>query len=178
MKLLHLLASWIDRLNKGAGVFAGWISLIMVLVVFTDVVLRYAFSMTSVFVQELEWHLFSILFLSGAGYTLLRNGHVRVDVFYQRFSPRGAAWVNLLGVIFFLLPACIMVVDTSWVFSANSFALNEGSPNPGGIPARYLLKFFIPFGFSLLFLQGVSLGIKSVSTIIGRPYPEGGEEAE
>jgi TRAP-type mannitol/chloroaromatic compound transport system permease small subunit len=168
----------IDSLNKQVGKIAGWIALLMVAVVTVDVILRYLFNISFVFVQELEWQLFGVLFLIGAGYTLLVDGHVRVDVFYQRWSEKTKAWVNLIGVIFFLIPGCFLVIDTSWGFFLQSLAINEGSPDPGGIPARYVLKFFIPLGFALLTLQGVSLGIKNWLIIKGRPYADPAAEAD
>ncbi|CCH49125.1 TRAP transporter small permease subunit [Pseudodesulfovibrio piezophilus] len=170
MKILNCIVRYIDRLNTWVGTLAGYISLLMVLVVTTDVIMRYAFNITFIAVQELEWHLFGVLFLIGAGYTLMVDGHVRVDVFYQRLSRKGRAWINLLGVLLFLLPGCYLVIKTSWQFFEMSLHVNEGSPNPGGLPARYVLKFFIPFGFVLVMLQGVSMGIKSFLEIMGRPY--------
>jgi TRAP-type mannitol/chloroaromatic compound transport system permease small subunit len=170
MQALLRVISGIDWINRQVGKLAGWVAFLMVVVVTVDVILRYLFNFTFVFVQELEWHLFGILFLVGAGYTLLVDGHVRVDVFYQRFGRKARAWVNLIGVLLFLLPGCFLVVDTSWGFFANSLAINEGSPDPGGIPARWVLKFFIPLGFFLVGLQGVSLGLKSFLEIVDRPY--------
>jgi len=172
MGVLRRVIRSIDAINRWVGHLAGWVSLAMVLVVVTDVVMRYVFDASFVFVQELEWHLFGVMFLLGAGYTLLQDGHVRVDVLYQRFSPKTQAWINLIGVLLFLLPGCLMVIDTSWGFFHNSLAMHEGSPDPGGIPARYALKFFIPLGFSLLTLQGISMGLKSLLEICDRPYVE------
>lgn len=170
MGVLTSIVRYIDRLNTWVGKLAGYVALLMVIVVTTDVIMRYAFNTTFVAVQELEWHLFGVLFLIGAGYTLLVDGHVRVDVFYQRLSPKGQAWINLLGVLFFLLPGCYLVVDTSIQFFEMALRVNEGSPDPGGLPARYVLKAFIPIGFVLVALQGVSMGIKSFFIIIGQPY--------
>ncbi|MDF1553726.1 MAG: TRAP transporter small permease subunit [Deferrisomatales bacterium] len=177
MGILTRFIRGIDTVNRWVGHMAGWVSLAMVLVVVADVVMRYAFDTSFVFVQELEWHLFGVMFLLGAGYTLLQDSHVRVDVLYQRFSPKTQAWINLIGVLLFLLPGCLMVLDTSWAFFSHSLAMNEGSPDPGGIPARYILKSFIPLGFALLTLQGVSMGLKSLLEICGRPYTEGQEVA-
>ena len=162
----------IDRLNLWVGRLAGYIALLMVLVVTTDVIMRYAFDTTFVAVQELEWHLFGVLLLLGAGYTLLVDGHVRVDVFYQRLGPRGQAWINLFGVLLFLLPGCYLVLDTSWQFFSMSYVIGEGSPDPGGLPARYVLKSFILIGFALVALQGVSMGSKAWLVLKGRPYAE------
>jgi TRAP-type mannitol/chloroaromatic compound transport system permease small subunit len=145
-----------------------WSTAVVVVVVFVDVVMRYAFKTSFVFTQELEWHLFAFIFLMGAGYTLLKDGHVRVDIFYQRCSPKTQAWINLIGVIFFLIPGCYMIIATSIHFVYNAWVVMEGSPDPGGIPFRYLLKACIPAGFTLVLLQGISLGIKSYLTIIGR----------
>ena len=172
MKILTGIIKYIDRLNAWVGVVSGYVALIMVLVVTTDVIMRYVFNTSFVAVQELEWHLFGVLFLLGAGYTLMVDGHVRVGVFYQRLSARGQAWINLIGVLLFLLPGCYMVLATSWNFFHVSYVMGEGSPDPGGLPARYVLKFFIPLGFALITLQGISLGIKSYLTLIGRPYEE------
>ena len=145
----------------------------VVVVVFVDVVMRYVFNTSFVFTQELEWHLFAFIFLMGAGYTLLKDGHVRVDIFYQSMSPKSQAWINLLGVLFFLVPGCIMIIATSLSFVSNSWSVMEGSPDPGGIPYRFLLKACIPAGFILVLLQGFSLGIKSLLVIVGED-PETG----
>lgn len=170
MGILTSIVRCIDRLNEWVGVVSGYIALIMVLVVTTDVIMRYAFNTSFVAIQELEWHLFGVLFLMGAGYTLLVDGHVRVDIFYQRLSPKGQAWINLIGVLIFLLPGCYLVLVTSWNFFHVSYIMGEGSPDPGGLPARWVLKFFIPLGFSLVTLQGISMGIKAFLEIIGKPY--------
>jgi TRAP-type mannitol/chloroaromatic compound transport system permease small subunit len=161
------LSHWIDALNAWVGRVVAWATALVVAVVFVDVVMRYAFNISFVFTQELEWHLFAFIFLMGAGYTLLKDGHVRVDIFYQNMSPKAQAWINLLGVLFFLIPGCVMIIVTSLSFVANSWAVMEGSPDPGGIPYRFLLKACIPAGFILVLLQGCSLGIKSLFTILG-----------
>jgi TRAP-type mannitol/chloroaromatic compound transport system permease small subunit len=167
MFVLRFITRCIDTLNDWVGRSVAWVTLVMVLVVFVDVVMRYAFNTSFVFTQELEWHLFAVVFLLGAGYTLLYDGHVRVDIFYQRFRPSIKAWVNLIGVIFFLIPGCIMVIDTSLQFVANSYNVMEGSPDPGGVPYRFVLKSAIPLGFALMLIQGISLGLKSFMVIVG-----------
>jgi TRAP-type mannitol/chloroaromatic compound transport system permease small subunit len=167
MKVIKLFCHWIDTLNEWVGRGVAWVTLGLVLVVFIDVVMRYLFNTSFVFTQELEWHLFGFIFLIGAGYTLLHDGHVRVDIIYQRLGFKGQAWVNFCGVILFLIPGCIMVITTGWKFTATSFAMLEGSPDPGGIPFRFILKGCIPVGFILLLLQGISLGIHSFMQILG-----------
>ena len=167
MQTLQKISAKIDTLNQWVGRGVAWVTLGLVLVVFVDVVMRYMFSTSFVFTQELEWHLFGFIFLIGAGYTLLHDGHVRVDIIYQRVGFKTRAWINLFGVILFLIPGCIMVISTSWTFTANSFAILEGSPDPGGIPFRFILKSCLPIGFTLLLLQGISLGIHSLMHILG-----------
>ena len=167
MNALQQLSRWIDTLNQWVGRGVAWVTLGLVLVVFVDVVMRYLFNTSFVFTQELEWHLFGFIFLIGAGYTLLHDGHVRVDIIYQRVGFKSRAWINLIGVMFFLIPGCIMVITTSWKFTMNAFAIMEGSPDPGGIPFRFVLKGCLPVGFTLLLLQGISLGIHSLMQILG-----------
>jgi len=170
---LRGLCQKIDAINEWAGRMAAWVTAILVVVVFVDVVMRYAFNTSYVFTQELEWHLFGFIFLMGAGATLLKDGHVRVDIIYQRFSPRHRGWINLFGVIFFLIPGCLMIILTSLKFVSSSFTVLEGSPDPGGIPYRFILKSCIPVGFTLVLVQGIALGIRSYYHIRGRDLDTG-----
>jgi TRAP-type mannitol/chloroaromatic compound transport system permease small subunit len=167
MNLLIQISRWVDTLNEWVGRGVAWVTALLVVVIFVDVVMRYTFNTSFVFTQELEWHLFGFIFLIGAGYTLLHDGHVRVDIIYQRIGFKGRAWINLVGVLIFLIPGCLMVISTSWRFTVTSFAMLEGSPDPGGIPFRFIVKGFIPVGFVLLLLQGISLGIHSFLQITG-----------
>ena len=167
MNVIKMLSRFIDKINEWVGRGVAWITLGLVLVVFADVVMRYLFNTSFVFTQELEWHIFGFIFLIGAGYTLLHDGHVRVDIIYQRLGLKGRAWINLGGVLLFLIPGCVMVITTSWKFTMTSFAILEGSPDPGGIPFRFLMKGCIPAGFTLLLLQGLSLGMHSLLQILG-----------
>ena len=167
MSILKIVSRWIDTLNEWVGRGVAWVTLGLVVVVFVDVLMRYILNVSFVFTQELEWHLFGFIFLIGAGYTLLHDGHVRVDIIYQRLGLKGRAWVNLCGVLLFLIPGCIMVISTSWKFTMNSFTILEGSPDPGGIPFRFVLKGCIPVGFTLLLFQGISLGLHSFMQILG-----------
>jgi TRAP-type mannitol/chloroaromatic compound transport system permease small subunit len=173
MSPIRGLIRLIDALNEWVGRITAWATLGLVLVVFIDVVMRYAFKTSYVFTQELEWHVFSFVFLIGAGYTLLHDGHVRVDIIYQELSPKGRAWINLIGVIFFLIPGCWLVIKTSWAFMYSAYEVWEGSSDPGGIPCRFILKGLIPLGFSFLLLQGISLGLKSLLTLFGKDLTEG-----
>ena len=172
MNVLKTFIRLIDGLNEWIGRGVAWVTLVLVLVIFVDVVMRYLFNKSFVFTQELEWHLFGFIFLIGAGYTLLHDGHVRVDIIYQRLGFKGQAWINLAGVIVFLIPGCLMIIITSFKFVLTSFLILEGSPDPGGIPFRFIVKGFIPAGFSLLLLQGISLGVHSLLQILGVETPK------
>jgi len=173
MNALNMLTRWIDGLNEWIGrVIVARVTLLLVAVVFVDVVMRYAFNTSFVVTQELEWHIFAFIFLIGAGYTLLKDGHVRVDIIYQRLDIKPKAWINFIGVIFFLIPGCIMVIVTSWKFTYNALTVLEGSPDPGGIPWRFLIKGMIPLGFLLILLQGISMGFHSLLQLLGREQPE------
>lgn len=168
------IAAGIDRLNEGVGRFVAWFTTLLVLVVCYDVVTRYLLNKSSIAVQELEWHIFAIIFLLAAAYTLKHDRHVRVDVIYVRFSPRAKAWVNFLGSLIFLIPFAILVIVTAKNFVANSFLIRETSPDPGGLPARYLLKACIPLGFFLVLLQGIALMFHSLNGILRSRLSTGG----
>jgi TRAP-type mannitol/chloroaromatic compound transport system permease small subunit len=167
VKILIKIADWIDTLNEYVGRGVAWVTLGLVMLVFVDVGMRYLLNISFVFNQEMEWHLFAFIFLIGAGYTLLHDGHVRVDIIYQRLGFKAKAWVNFIGVIFFLFPGCFLIIMTSMKFVITSWSMMEGSPDPGGVPFRFILKSAIPVGFGLLFLQGASLGIHSLLQILG-----------
>lgn len=161
MKFIRSYIKIVDRLNEKIGAMTSWLTAILVLVVSYDVIVRYLIGESSVGLQEFEWHIFALIFLLAAAYTLKIDEHVRVDVFYVKLSPKKKAWINLLGSLFFLLPFCLMVILSSQDFVEISIRVHETSPDAGGLPARYLLKAVIPFSFLLLLLQGIALAFKS-----------------
>ncbi|MDA3901927.1 MAG: TRAP transporter small permease subunit [Desulfuromusa sp.] len=172
MKFIQLVVRLIDRLNTKVGHAIAWLSSILVLVVCYDVFTRYFLRKSSVAVQELEWHIFAVLFLLGAAYTLKVDGHVRVDVIYTQLSVRGKAWINLFGSLIFLIPFSILVIWACQGFISMSWMIQETSPDPGGLPYRFLLKAMIPTGFGLILLQGIAITLRSFCTVIGRPLEE------
>jgi TRAP-type mannitol/chloroaromatic compound transport system permease small subunit len=165
------LARSIDRFQEWFGRGVSWLSLAMVLVVFGDVIARYVFRTTSGAIQEAEWYLFGTLYLLAAGYTLLHDEHVRVDIVYSKLSPRRQAWVNFILFWVFFFPSVLLVIYTAWPFVRASWSVWEGSPDPGGLPLRWLLKSVIIVGFVLLGIQGVSEMIKSLYAAIGWETP-------
>lgn len=152
----------IDRFNEWMGRSVSWLTGILMLLVCVDVFARYLLGDTYNWINDLEWHLFSLVFLLGAGYTYKHNKHVRVDLFYTRFSVRDQAWVQLFGGILFLLPWCLVITWFSFEFTRISWMLKETSPNPGGLPARYVIKMAIPLGFTMLGLQGLADVLRAV----------------
>lgn len=178
MKGLKSFINFIESINEYLGRGVSWITFGLVVLVFVDVVMRYAFKTSFVFVQEMEWHMFSVIFLLGAGYTLLHDEHVRVDIFYQRMSKKSRAWINLLGTTFFLFPGCYMIIATAIPFAMDSYSVMEGSPDPGGVPFRFILKACVPVGFVFVMLQGISLFLKSLMTVLGKELEEPEEPVE
>jgi TRAP-type mannitol/chloroaromatic compound transport system permease small subunit len=162
VKLLKRYISFSDRVIEWTGGSVSWLTGILVLIICYDVVMRYLFNSSSVAIYELEWHIFSLIFLLGAAYALKHDRHVRVDVFYSRFPKRAKAWVNLIGTVFLLGPFCWILIAQGSAFADNAFQLSESSPDPGGLPARFLIKSAIPVGFVLLLIQAVSLAFQSV----------------
>jgi TRAP-type mannitol/chloroaromatic compound transport system permease small subunit len=157
----------IEQLSEWSGAVISWCVLLIALVVGYNVSMRFFFQIGSVALQELEWHLFALMFLLGASYTLKHDGHVRVDIFYQskKLTDSHRAWIDLSGTLFFLFPFCLLIIFTSWDFMANAYVISEGSPDPGGLPYRFLLKAAIPLGFALLMIQGAAIILKSIDTI-------------
>lgn len=168
LQQLNKLACVIERLNECIGRFTAWLVVALVLLVCYDVSMRYLFQAGSVGLQEMEWHIFSLIFLLGAAYTLKHDEHVRVDVLYQsrRMTPRRQAMVNLFGCLFMLIPFCVLMIISAVPFVEMSYGWAESSPDPGGLPYRWLLKAMIPAGFVLLALQGLALAIRSLQTIL------------
>ncbi|RME33591.1 MAG: TRAP transporter small permease subunit [Gammaproteobacteria bacterium] len=158
------VAGLLESLSETVGRLVSWLVLLLVLLIGYDVVMRYLFQQGSVALQELEWHLFSLIFLLGAAYTQKHDGHVRVDILYRSHlvSPRGRVWIDLAGTLLLLLPFCLLVIWSSWPFVESAWEHGEGSPDPGGLPLRWLIKAAIPAGFVLLLLQGVADALRNL----------------
>jgi len=170
LRLLNQLSVRLEQFSECTGKLVSWLVLVMVLLVSYDVAMRYFFQSGSVALQEMEWHLFSLIFLIGASYTLKHDDHVRLDLFYKSkfMDDRRRAWVDLFGSIFLLIPFCILIISTAWPFVVQSYIHLEGSPDPGGLPYRWILKASIPLGFTFLLLQGIADIVKNLSTVLGK----------
>lgn len=167
MTLLLRLSRAIDALNERVGHLVYWLILAAVVVSSGNAVVRYALDTSSNGWLELQWYLFSAVFLLAAGYTLLHNEHVRIDVIGSRLSPRARACIDLFGAVLFLLPMAVVIMVLSWPMVEDSYFRHEFSSDAGGL-LRWPVKLLIPAGFFLLMLQGVSEIIKRIAFLLGR----------
>lgn len=168
---LQNLRDFINKFSELTGRLVAYLVLLMVLIIVYDVSMRFFYNQGSVLLQELQWHLFALIFLLGAAYTLKHDEHVRVDIFYQSdwVTDQMRAWINLFGSLFFLLPFCIFIIVASFPSVKMAYLFNEGSPDPGGLPYRFLLKAAIPVSFGLLTLQGIADIATQLLYLLGYP---------
>jgi TRAP-type mannitol/chloroaromatic compound transport system permease small subunit len=166
VSFLLSLSRGIDRASERIGHTLYWLILATVLISAANAVVRKAFNYSSNSFLEIQWYLFSAIFLGCAGYTLLRNEHVRIDVIAGRLSKRAQTWIDILGTLFFLLPMAILIMWLSWPLFVEAYVRHEVSTNAGGLiiwPARLL----VPVGFFLLIVQGISELIKRIAFLRG-----------
>ncbi len=155
----------IDKIIEKVKSLCSWLSFLLVILITVDVFLRYVFNFSSASLYELEWHFFAAIFLLGSSVTLQNDEHVRVDVFYNKLSKKKKEVINLIGNIFFLVPFSLVIFYTSIPFVTDSFVILESSPDPGGLPFRFIIKSIIPFSFFLLATIGVINITKNVKNI-------------
>jgi TRAP-type mannitol/chloroaromatic compound transport system permease small subunit len=171
MQGLLKLSGLIDGINVRVGKASTWLVLIVVVISAGNAVMRYTIDWSSNGFLEIQWYLFSAVFLLGAGYVLLNNEHIRIDVIAGRLSPRAQNWIDVFGLVVFLLPMAGIILYLSWPVFTNAWLTSETSPNPGGL-IRWPVRLLMPVGFLLLTLQGVSELIKRVAFLAGRaPNP-------
>ncbi len=169
--MLLRLEQVFDRFSDVMGWIAGALNLLMLINVFYDAIMRYFFSTGSIALQEMEWHLFSIVFLFGIAYGLKEEGHVRVDVLYDRFSPRWKAIVNIGGTVLFLLPLSVLVIEGSVWYVHEAYSSGEVSGDPGGLPYRWLIKLVIPASFVFLVVSATGYILRNVRILRGEVEP-------
>lgn len=157
----------LDRFSRATGHATAWLTLLMVIVTFLVVVMRYVFDAGAIWLQETVVWMHAMVFMLGAAYTLQNEDHVRVDIFYRGMSLRRRAWVDLIGVLVFLLPLCIFLGTKAWDFVAVSWSLKEASRESGGLPYPLvpLLKSILLVTPIMVALQGISLALRSMGTI-------------
>lgn len=160
------LSALIDRITEWIGRSVMWLILVAVLISATNAVIRKAFDMSSNAWLEAQWQLFGVIFMFCAGYTLLRNEHIRIDIVSSRFPKTVRNWIELLGHLLFLMPFVLLMMYDGWPFFLASWRIGEQSLNAGGLP-QWPAKFLVPAGFFLLFVQGISEIIKRVAVMRG-----------
>ncbi len=166
MNALLKLSRLIDALTERIGKAVLWLVLIVVLVSAANAIMRYTIHYSSNAFLEIQWYLFGVIFLFSSGYTLLRNEHVRIDLISSKFSKRGQVWIDIFGILFFLMPMAVVIMLLSWPVFMHAFESQEMSNSAGGLivwPARLM----IPVGFFLLILQAISELIKRVGFLMG-----------
>ena len=164
--LENFISKTVDILAKVVGILL----LLMVLNVSFDVMMRYLFHNSSVGMQEMEWHLFAVIFLFGISIALKEEGHVRVDFLYDNFSQRKKALVNIFGTLFFLMPLALLISSGSFEYVKDAFITGEISEDPGGLHFRWLIKGMIPLSFSFLLFSAVGYILRNI-----RLYKEAGK---
>jgi len=169
MPALRACVHYMDIITDRTGRLLAWLVLAMALLTTAVVVLRYGFNIGSIMAQEGVTYMHACLFMLGAAYALKSGAHVRVDIFYRNFSPRTRAWVNSVGGIVFLMPLCAFIFFSSWNYVSESWIVRETSPEPGGIPAVFLLKSVIPLMALNLFLQGLAEILRNALVLVEEP---------
>ena len=168
---MRALADLIDRVNVVTGRGLAWFAILIVLIQFIVVLMRYVFGIGSIWMQELIVYLHAFLFMLASAYTFSKEGHVRVDIFYREAHPRTKAKVNLFGALLLVIPVCLLIVYVSWTYVANSWAILEGSAETSGIQARFLLK-------SAIIIFAVQMGLQAVVMAIRSWFALQGDEVE
>jgi TRAP-type mannitol/chloroaromatic compound transport system permease small subunit len=166
VKVLLDLSRRIDWVSKQLSVVANWLVLLACLVSAGNATLRYLFHIGSSGWLEIQWYAFAGMVLLGAPYTLLMNEHVRVDLLYSLASPRTRLWIDIVGILLFLLPICVILIYFTWPWFLNSWNIHETSPNAGGL-VRWPVKLVLPVGFAMMALQGISELIKRIAALLG-----------
>ena len=165
-------ATLLDRVNDAVGRFVCWFGLAMVVLQFTIVLARYVFGLSSIAAGESVLYLHASLFMLGAGYALLVDAHVRVDIFYAKATPRGRATIDILGHLLLLIPSVTALLVWSWPSVRNAWAIREGAISVGGIPASFLLKSLIPAFCVLLLIQSIACLLKALVVRRNGPVEE------
>tara|TARA_B100000315_G_C14495499_1_gene549744 strand:- start:206 stop:730 length:525 start_codon:yes stop_codon:yes gene_type:complete len=156
----------LDRFITRIGETTAWLNIVLIVVIITQVVLRYVFSKGLVRLEELQWHLYAVVIMIGLSYCTTHDAHIRLDLLHHRFPQRRKEVVDLLGTVFLLMPMVILMLMHSWPFVAESFRIKEASDSVVGLPYRWVVKSFLLIGFGLLGLAGLSRVIRAVAFLM------------
>lgn len=161
----------LDRFSDVVGWIAAGLLLVMLVNVFYDAIMRYFFRSGSIALQEMEWHIFSVVFMFGISFALKEDGHVRVDVLYDGFSPKWKAIVNIAGTFLFLIPLSVLIINGSTWFVHEAYTMGEISGDPGGLTHRYLIKAVIPLSFIFLVISAAGFIVRNIRIFRGLEFP-------
>jgi TRAP-type mannitol/chloroaromatic compound transport system permease small subunit len=161
------ISNRLDAFIERIGQISSWFIFILVLQVSADVLFRYFFHISSIAEQELQWHILAIIAMIGSAYTFQQGEHVRVDLFYAHYSEKVKQWMDIIIPFFIIIPYSLFIIYLSSEYVMQSYTTGEVSPDPGGLPYRYLVKSLIPIGFTLILIQGLAVLLKAVSKIKG-----------
>ncbi|RXJ69524.1 C4-dicarboxylate ABC transporter permease [Halarcobacter ebronensis] len=165
MKNLLLISKRLDASIERIGQISSWLIFVLVVLVAGDVLFRYFFHVSSIAEQEFQWHILAAIAMFGSAYTFQQGEHVRVDLFYHSYSEKLKIWMDLLIPLLIIIPYSVFIIYLSSDYVAQSFATGEVSPDPGGLPYRYLVKSLIPLGFTLILIQAVAILFRSITKI-------------
>lgn len=168
----------LDEIIRRIGQYFSWLNAVLVIIIIVQVFLRYVMGMGLVVLEELQWHLYAVGIMFGLSYCLVQNTHIRLDLFYDHFSPRKKEWIELLGHLFLLLPIIIIILIHGWDFFWDSWIVRERSDSPIGLPARYIIKSFLISGFGLLALAVLSKMVRSVAFLLSKNEQEKPRDAD
>lgn len=169
--MLLKLEKFFDRFSDLMGWIAGFLNLVMLVNVFYDAIMRYFFNSGSIALQELEWHLFAVVFLFGMAFALKEDGHVRVDILYDNFTPRWKAVVNIGGTLLFLIPLSVLIIEGSVWYVQEAYKIGEISGDPGGLTRRWMIKAVIPVSFIFLIVSAIGFVIHNINVFRGLEAP-------
>lgn len=164
-------SDWLEAFIKWTGYLFAFIWIPLILLIVTNVVLRYAFRESYIALEELQWHLYAVGFMMALAYTIQADGHVRVDVLAERFTLRRRAWIELLGILCLMLPFALVVLYWGYPFVERAHRVNEVSAAPGGLPMRWIIKSFILWGFGLVVIAALARLLRVTAYLFGLPRP-------
>lgn len=165
MNSIQIANRFLTRFIDAVGFICSLLVMLMILNVFVDVLMRYLFNNVNIGMQEMEWHLFAAMFMFGIGYTLKEDGHVRVDVFYDRLTPKSQAMINLIGSLIFTIPFACLLVYYGFGYALDAYQMGEGSGDPGGLPHRWVVRSFVASSSVFLLICTVQVCLKSILQI-------------
>ncbi len=163
---MKIITQFLTRIIDFVGACCAVLMCLMLINVFYDVIARYLFDNVSIGMQEMEWHLFAAMFMFGIGYTLKEDGHVRVDVIYDRLSQKAQAWINIAGSLFFAIPITALILYYGVGYSYEAWEMGEGSADPGGLPHRWVIRSVIPLSSGFVILCALQVILKQVECLV------------